>query len=226
MMPRVGWGLVQCVIPRVLRGVVTAAAVAASFGTAAGAHAQTTNADRLAGVEALGWAVGSPDAPVTVVEFTDVSCPYCASFHAGTRAELRKEFVESDQVHWITLSYVSGLYPNSGTLSLAAECAGQQGRFEPFMEVAYRERDSWLHADTPEISAAIDRFAAATDLDVVVFATCLLETVPARRIEEIRTLARSLGVRGTPTWFVDGFLVMGDLPFAYARQFIATRLPG
>ena len=110
--------------------------------TATGASAQAANAERLTEAASLGWAVGEPDAPITVVEFTDVSCPYCASFHAGTRAELMAEFVESGQVRWITLVYISGLYPNSDRLSVAAECAGRQGSFDDFLRLAYEEREA------------------------------------------------------------------------------------
>ena len=51
-------------------------------------------------------------------------------------------------------------------------------------------------------------------------------TLAARELRKAEALARELGVRGTPTWFVDGFPVMGDLPLGYARHFIETRLPG
>lgn len=190
------------------------------------AQPQSANAERLAEAEGLGWAVGAADAAVTVIEFTDVSCPYCASFHSGTRASLHEEFVASGKVRWITLSYVSGLYPNSAAVSVAAECAGAQGRFEDFMAAAYTERDSWLRAGHAQVATAVGRFARQTDLDIDSFEACRLDTSASARIERIVSLAREVGVRGTPMWFVDGFPVMGDLPLGYARQFITSQLPG
>lgn len=187
---------------------------------------QAANADRLAGAESLGWSVGTPEAPVTVVEFTDVSCPYCASFHAGTRAELTNEFVSPGRVRWITLTYISGLYPNSEELSVAAECAGKEGLYETFLKAAYEDRDAWVGANDDGVAAAIERLAGSTGLDPTAFATCRRDPATRERIERVGALAREVGVRGTPTWFVDGFLVMGDLPLGYARQFITTRLPG
>ena len=76
------------------------------------------------------------------------------------------------------------------------------------------------------VAAAVTRLAERSELDATTFESCRREGAPNARIERIRELAREVGVRGTPTWFVDGFLVMGDLPLGYARQFIATRLPG
>lgn len=203
--------------------VLTAAATALS--PLAG-HAQSAGQERLATADDLGWAVGSDDASVTVVEFTDISCPYCATFHAGTRAGLQSEFVDGGQVRWITLSYVSGLYPNSESLSVAAECAGRQGHYDDFLEVAYEGRAAWVGAGNDEASAAATRFADRLRLDRPAFDDCRIDPAVHERLTEISALAETVGVRGTPTWFVDGFLVMGDLPLGYARQFIETRLPG
>ena len=200
--------------------------LATALGLARPVGAQSDNAGTLAEAEALGWVVGAADAPVTVVEFTDVSCPYCASFHAGTRAGLVEEFVSSGQVRWVTVTYVSGLYPNSLALSGAAECAGRQGSYEEFLGAAYEDRDGWVRGDHEEVSAAIDRLVGRTGLDADVLESCLRDPALHERLGRVTELARGAGVRGTPTWFVDGFLVMGDLPLTYARQFIETRLPG
>jgi len=58
------------------------------------------------------------------------------------------------------------------------------------------------------------------------FAACLLDASPAERIQKVGALARAVGVRGTPAWYVDGFPVIGDLPLGYARTFITSQLPG
>ena len=175
--------------------------------------------------ETLGWSVGASEAPVTVVEFTDPSCPRCASFYAGTRAALREEFVPSDQVRWITLTYVSGAFKNSEVVSTAAECAGRQGRYEAFFETAYRERSVWITEDAPGMWREVERFSAELGLEKSEFRACRDDPSVTARLEAVRDLALRTGVRGTPTWFVDGFLVMGDLPLGYARDFIVDRLP-
>lgn len=182
--------------------------------------------DPLAGAPGLGWTVGEDDAPVTVVEFSDISCPYCAEFHSGTRAELIQEYVGSGQVRWITLSYVSGLYRNSEALLVAAECAGRQGRYEEFVGAAYRDREAWLGARGPEVAAAVEALVAETGLDAAAFAECGVDPSVSARLERVKVMAREAGVRGTPTWMVNGFPVMGALPLGYARQFIESQLEG
>lgn len=188
--------------------------------------APSSEDDPLAAAESLGWVEGADTAPVTVVEFTDPSCPYCASFHAGTRQALIDEFVTSGQVRWITLTWVSGLYPNSDALTMAAECAGRQGRYDGFMGAAYSARDRWVVEDDATAMEEARRLASTLGLDLSDFDRCRSDRAVAERAQAVMELARANGVRGTPTWFVNGFLVMGDLPLGYARQFIVTQLQG
>lgn len=187
------------------------------------------NAARLRAADTLGHVVGSPEAPVTVVEFSDPACPYCATFHDDVRSALVEEFVEAGQVRWITLTYVSGLYPDSRAAGLAMECAGAQGRYEAFLAHVYRERDRWLGAASAEAARAFTRFALEAGVDVEAWGACVTrEGTPAAsvdaRLRSVAALARETGVRGTPTWFVDGFPVMGALPLPYARSFLVKRL--
>jgi protein-disulfide isomerase len=182
--------------------------------------------DPLAGAPGLGWTVGEDDAPVTVVEFSDISCPYCAEFHSGTRAELIEEYVASGRVRWITLSYVSGLYRNSEALLVAAECAGRQGRYEAFLGAAYDEREAWLRAGEGEVAEVIEGLGVQLDLDPAALETCRTDPTVGDRLDRISALAPRVGVRGTPTWIVNGFPVMGALPLGYARQFIESQLEG
>ena len=72
----------------------------------------------------------------------------------------------------------------------------------------------------------IDRFSAPLDLNDGEFRECREDPTVMARLAAVQELAGETAVRGTPTWFVDGFLVMGDLPLDYARQFIESRLPG
>lgn len=173
---------------------------------------------------ALGWSRGAPEAAITVVEFSDLSCPYCAEFHGDVRAELIAEFVESGAVRWVTLSYVAGLYPNSLLASEAVECAADQGAHEPYLDRVYRERDGWLRAPRAAALDDLERHARDLGLDIEAWHTCRDAPETRNRIRQINALAQDIGVRGTPTWVVDGFPVMGALPLAYARSFIERRL--
>lgn len=197
-----------------------------TFGVPHDAASQSPAEEALVGAEAVGWSVGSSDAPVLVIEFSDLSCPYCATFHEGTRKALREEFVENGQVRWITLSYDSGQYRFSGMAARGAECAGRQDGYEAYSGSMLRRRDEWIGGPARTVESTIAAVADALDLDGDAFAACLGSTVIDERLETVRDMAARAGVRGTPTWFVDGFAVMGALPLGYARSFIVDRLEG
>jgi protein-disulfide isomerase len=206
---------------------VAVAGVALSSAPGAAQDVTAATGDLLARVgPELGWSQGAVDAPVTVVEFSDLSCPYCADFHRDVRAPLVEEFVASGQVRWITVGYVSGLYPNSLVAAQAAECAGAQGAFEPYVAGVYERRERWVRAGRREALGVLRDLAVRLDLDVATWNACRNDTETRNRIRRVNGLATEVGVRGTPTWFVDGFPVMGALPLGYARRFIVERLSG
>src|SRR5690606_24185800 len=80
-------------------------------------------------VTGVGWVTGLDDAPVTVIEFSDFGCPFCAQFALDTYPTLHTEFVLAGQVRWIYVPFVIGRFPNGEGAALAGECAGEQGRF-------------------------------------------------------------------------------------------------
>ena len=190
------------------------------------ASAQNTAVEKLEISEDLGWSVGDPEAPLTVVEFTDISCPYCSSFYNGTRASLHAEFVEGGKVRWVTLSYVSGLYPNSEALFLGLECAGHQDRYDDFLRIAYLDRETWIRANRAGVETIVENLADQVSLDRAAFSSCRADSSVRERLKNIVALSREVGGRGTAAWIVGGVQVRGDLTHGFARHFITSRLEG
>ncbi|HET7923116.1 MAG TPA: thioredoxin domain-containing protein [Gammaproteobacteria bacterium] len=130
---------------------------------------------------------------VTVIEYSDFQCPYCASLN-HTLASL----ADSGQMRWVYRHYTGNTgHPQSMNAAEAAECAGEQGRF-------------WQYADAltiaqPHLAPALyPGIAAKLHLDPSRFRACLaagkFKKVIARDAGESETLA----IMGTPTWFVNG----------------------
>jgi protein-disulfide isomerase len=172
----------------------------------------------------LGILHGDPRAPVQVVEFSDFSCPYCATFHQEARDSLFATFVAEGQVRWISLPYVSGLYPHSRSAAAAAWCAGVEGRYEALSDLLYRHRDRWVGGGRADAVEAIRALGREAGLDREALRRCMDAPDTRDRIRRVRRLAREVGVRGTPTYFIDGFPAMGALPFAYVRRLVDRRL--
>lgn len=174
----------------------------------------------------LGAAWGNADAPIQVVEFTDPACPYCAEFHVASRDSLFRYFVEPGHVRWITIPWVSGLYGNSALASAAVECLAEGGpdAFEEMFSGLYRTRDEWVRISTDGLRDHLARLAEVRGMPGDELVRCLDRPDIRRRVEASRALGLEEGVRGTPTYFLDGFPLMGALPWPFVRRMFDQRM--
>ena len=175
-------------------------------------------------LDTLGYTVGDPGAPLRVVEFSDFGCGYCRQFHLETWPTLRREYVETGKVRW---QYVPMTLGNFGRNALeaawAAECALEQGRFPAMQDALFRGRTEWLRAR--DAISVFRRLAEELGLDVERWRTCMGEGRRHDRVEAGSQLAREVGVRGTPTFFVLGYgTVPGAIPLAMFRQVLDDAL--
>jgi protein-disulfide isomerase len=175
-------------------------------------------------VAGLGFFHGDPAAPLQIVEFTDPACPYCAEFHAHARDSLFRTYVESGRARWITIPWVSAQYPRSRPAVVAVECANSPGQAETLTAALYAEREAWVGTGSESSLSAVRRIASEAGLDPADLARCEDDPDVAARIERADSLARALAVRGTPTYLIDGFPMMGAVPFAFARRAFDERL--
>lgn len=170
-------------------------------------------------IAVLGYDRGSDSAPVRVVEMSDYGCGYCRKFHDETWPVLREEFVDAGKVEWKFLPYVTGMFKNSSRATLAAECALEQGdaNFESMNPGIWGAQREWKGSDDPD--AVLRDVAVQAGIDMERYDTCIAENRRGDRVAAATELARQVGVRGTPTFFVVGYPpLQGALPLETFRQ--------
>jgi protein-disulfide isomerase len=148
----------------------------------------------------VGIRVGETSAGIAIVAFSDLECRPCARFHAVIEESLAKYSKD------IALIFVH--MPLEGhrfalQAARAAECADRSGRFVPMLSAIYGKQDSiglksW---GSFALEAGISDSASIS--------TCAWDTSSVHRIEAGKALAEKLGVRGTPTVLVNGWLFLG-----------------
>ena len=145
-------------------------------------------------------AKGSESAPVTIEEFGDYQCPPCGAVHPELE-KLKADY--GDRVRLIFRHYpLVSIHPNALAAAHAAEAAGLQGKFWEMHDQLYRGQKSWERAsDAP---ARFATYAHNLGLDAERFARDMNSTEVDRRVVADHERARSLGVDGTPTFFVNG----------------------
>jgi Na+/H+ antiporter NhaA len=137
---------------------------------------------------------GTPEAPVTVVEYGDFECPYCGQAEPVVR-ELLREFGDVRYV-WRHLP-LNDVHPHAQLAAEAAEAAAEQDMFWPMHDLLFDHQDALRPAD-------LIRYAGQLGLDTERFSGQLREHVGANRVAEDVESADLSGVSGTPTFFVNG----------------------
>jgi protein-disulfide isomerase len=171
-----------------------------------------------------GYDRGASRASVTVLEFADFGCRYCASFTTETYPGLAATFVRTGAVRWKSVPFVLGMFPNGDAAARAAECAADQGpaAFGRLHDRLFERQDEWAGAADP--AGRFRSYAAAVGLDGPRFTSCYASPAPAERIRASNGLADRMGVRATPTFFIDGERVEGALPTEQFRALLRAAL--
>lgn len=156
---------------------------------------------------------GSIEAPIKVVEMSDYGCGYCRKFHDETFPTLLADFIESGKVEWKFVPYITGMFENSLAATEAAECTYAQSpqAFETLNTRLWDEQAAWKGSATPD--AVVRGWVTELGVDMAAFDSCLTSDDRLPRIAAATTLARQIGVRGTPTFVVIGWPpLQGALP--------------
>ena len=147
--------------------------------------------------------LGKPNAPVVMLEFSDLQCPYCARFALDTFPALRRRYIDTGKVRFETHDMPLPFHAYAVPAAIAARCGGRQGRFWEYREALFR-------AQQQLDGAPYDAIAAALGLDVERFKACRADPAVAEEVRTDETQAASRGVSSTPTLMV-GRMVKGEL---------------
>jgi protein-disulfide isomerase len=145
--------------------------------------------------------VGRADAPVTIIEFSDLQCPYCARHALNTFPQIKRNFIDTGKVRYAARDLPLAMHQFAMPAAVATRCAGEQGKFWEYRHAVF-DRQSEL------ANAPYDALAVELELDVPRFAACQKD---GAQVEAVRTdieLAASSGIISTPS-FVVGRIVNG-----------------
>jgi protein-disulfide isomerase len=166
----------------------------------------------------IGYYQGSPDAPVTVVEFSDFGCPFCAMFARGTYPTLYSEFIETGRVRWVYVPFASGNFRNGDDAERAARCAGAQEKFWEMKDLLYGGQRSWGRERRPE--ATFRSYAAQLGLDEERFDRCYGRDEVREALRASSRAAEALRIRATPSFLIDGQRIEGSVPLNRFRELL------
>ena len=195
-------------------GVVAVAAIAAGvwFGTrppAAGptpvAAAATADKAVLGNVMPGDHVLGSPNAPITVIEYASLTCSHCAHFHTQILPEIKKKWIDTGKVKLVYRDFP--LDQVAVRAAQIAECAGNDKYFG-VLDIIFRGQPQWATASDPlaEIAKPL-RIAGMGENEIK---ACLANDAMSNAVLNDYKSGEALGVNSTPTLFINGQLYRGS----------------
>lgn len=146
--------------------------------------------------------LGREDAPVSIIEFTDLQCPYCARHARETFPRLRRDYIDSGRVRYASRDLPLPKHPYALPAAVASRCAGEQGRFWEYREALFAAQRSLS-------SEPYARIAGELGLDVERLEACRRDGRQEANVRADIEVARATGIRSTPG-FVIGRVVDGQ----------------
>lgn len=158
---------------------------------------------------------GPANAPVTIVEFSDFECPYCRSWFTTTWPQLQKAY--GNKVRLVYRDFpLTNIHPDAESAAEAAGCANEQNQYWAFHDMLFN--GSSLGQQT------YITYATTLKLDLAKFQDCLTSHRYQADVQSDAQYGASLGITGTPTFFVDGIALVGAQPFSTFKPIIDQEL--
>jgi protein-disulfide isomerase len=147
--------------------------------------------------------LGREDAPVAMVEFSDLQCPYCRVYALQTFPLIKRAYIDTGKVHYAAVSFPLPSHAYAFPAAVAARCAGEQGKFWQF-------RDAIFSDQAQLASDPYDALAGKLGLDVAKFKSCRRDIRQDSHVREDLAMARRDGIASTPSFMI-GRVVDGEL---------------
>jgi protein-disulfide isomerase len=164
-------------------------------------------------------AVGRADAPVTIVKYASLTCPYCKKFQAELFPQLKREFIDTGKVRLLIREFPIGF--QSGAATIAMRCAAPDKQlvlYEKFLS----SQAQWVSQEVRH--DPIFKIAATTGMTRAEFDACYKDQALLGALNKIKERGRNLGIVGTPNFFVGTKLIKGTLEMAQIRELVAAQL--
>ena len=167
--------------------------------------------------------LGDVNAEVTIIEFSDFECPYCGRFYSETMSLIEKNYIKTGKVKLYFMDFpLTDIHSNAQKAAEAARCVREQKGDEGFWKMHDKLFEN-------QQSLSIENFKKwARELGVAAskFDECLDSGKYELAVQEDSTYGQSLGVQGTPAFFIDGKLLSGAQPYSVFEQIIDAALSG
>jgi protein-disulfide isomerase len=165
----------------------------------------------------------NPEAPLTLIEFSDYQRPFCARFHQSTLAALKAEYIDTGKLRYVFRDFpLDHLHPQARKAAEAARCAGEQGQYWEMHDLLFQHQQALEVEQLQAYGRDLGPYTSTVE-------DCLAQGRHAADVQQDYENGMAAGVRGTPgfflgktrpDWTIQGLAIKGAQPIATFRQAI------
>jgi protein-disulfide isomerase len=163
------------------------------------------------------YSTGPADAPITIIEFSDYQCPFCKRWHQEVYQPLLAAYPGKIRLVYRNLP-LDSIHPDAFPAAEAAMCAGEQNAYWQYHEKLFNGDSLGTEV--------YKQYAQELGLDMTTFESCITDHKYQQAIQDDSNFATNLGVRSTPTFFINGLAIVGAQPLEVFKQVIDKELAG
>jgi len=166
---------------------------------------------------------GDPNAPVTIIEFSDYQCPFCKRFYDNVLGRIDEEYISKGKVRLVFRDYPLGFHKEAMPAAIAANCAGEQGKY-------WEVHDFFFENPTKLDVDSVLNSSKELNLNEDQFRKCAEDKTKEAEVNKDFEAGQKYGVRGTPSFFIGktdngkkemtGVYVRGAQPFSAFKTHI------
>ncbi len=171
-------------------------------------------------------ALGDENAPVTIVEFSDMQCPFCRSFFTGAYQQIKSEYVDTGKVVMYLRHYPLSFHAAAQKSAEALECANEQDSMWQFHDLMFNKQQE-LDPSGGTVDYTTDdikTWATELGINTASFNECLDSGKYAEKVAQDTADGNAAGVSGTPAFFINGTPVVGAQPYESFKALIDQEL--
>jgi protein-disulfide isomerase len=182
-------------------------------------HPTSTDVMLTGDLPEMSW--GRPDAPVTLIKYMSLTCPYCRQFQLETFPQLKREYIDTGKVRFIIREFPIG--KSSGTATIALRCAPPE-KYLTLYEKFLSQQAAWVSQEVR--TDAIYKIASQVGMSRDQFDSCLQNRGMIAGLNWVKERGRKLGVIGTPNFFLNDRLIKSVLGMKEIREMVDPMIAG
>ncbi len=164
------------------------------------------------------FVLGSPEAPITIIEYASMSCSHCADFHNDTLESLKTEYIDTGKVKFVFRDFPFNYPALVG--SMIVRCVPNDARYQ-YMNALYKLQKNWVRREHSDTKKELYKIMQSGGMQQEDFDSCLSDiNLENDILEDVMNAQKEFNIRSTPSFIINGVLYSGNKNIKEFRQII------